>query len=191
MKIAPSALLSDLTSRTRDLLSAAESLRKLPLDALTWKANPESWNALECLDHLNLYGDFYLPALQHAIQNSRFQQPEKEFKSGLLGNYFAESMLPGAKMKPMKTFKDKNPIGKTLSLATVDAFIAQQKQMLELLEMAQKVNLTRTKSPISISKLIRLRLGDTFRFVIFHEQRHIVQAQKVVNASGKGVLEEV
>ncbi|MFM7022373.1 MAG: hypothetical protein ACKOXB_05295 [Flavobacteriales bacterium] len=56
----------------------------------------------------------------------------------------------------------------------------QQKQTLELLEAAGKVDLKKVKTSVSISKFIRLRLGDTFRFVIYHNQRHIAQAQKVL-----------
>jgi uncharacterized damage-inducible protein DinB len=45
-----------------------------------------------------------------------------------------------------------------------------------LLQSAREVDLNRTKTAISITKLITLKLGDTFRFVITHNERHMAQA---------------
>jgi len=38
--------------------------------------------------------------------------------------------------------------------------------------------------PLSISKLVTLKLGDTFRFLIAHEQRHFIQARNSLKAIG-------
>ncbi|MEN7548701.1 DinB family protein [Rapidithrix thailandica] len=157
-------------------------LKELTKDALNWKINPESWSILECIEHLNLYGDFYLPGIEERMTNGRDLAPSDEFNSGLLGNYFANSLLPKEKLNKMKTFKDKDPAGSDLELSTLDRFIRQQLKTLELLEKAKKVNLTRIKTSISITKLLKLRLGDTFRVLIYHNQRHLVQAEKVVKA---------
>jgi hypothetical protein len=60
---------------------------------LTWKENENSWSILGYLEHLNLYGDFYLPQMENKIENST-TRAEIEFKSEMFGNYFAKSMLP-------------------------------------------------------------------------------------------------
>ncbi|WP_353959979.1 hypothetical protein [Chryseobacterium tructae] len=80
----------------------------------------------------------------------------------------------------MKTLEIMNPIHSQLNKGVVNEFIQQQQQLLDLLEKAKHINLEKTKTAISISKLITLKLGDTFRFVIYHNQRHIVQAEKVI-----------
>ena len=41
-------------------------------------------------------------------------------------------------------------------------------------------NLTKVKTSITISNWIKLRLGDTFRFVIHHNLRHVVQAKNLL-----------
>ena len=46
---------------------------------------------------------------------------------------------------------------------------------------SKNVNLDKIKTAISISKLIRLKLGDTFRVLIYHNERHIKQAEKVLH----------
>jgi hypothetical protein len=57
--------------------------------------------------------------------------------------------------------------------------------MLSLLEQAKSVNLQKIKASITLSKFIKLRLGDVFRVVIYHNERHLEQAFKAV---GKEIL---
>lgn len=81
----------------------------------------------------------------------------------------------------MKTFQNMNPLNSKLDKKVIDEFINQQESLLRLLEESRKVSLNKTRTAISISKLIKLKLGDTFRFVIYHNQRHMVQAQRIEN----------
>ena len=179
MKIKADSLLSDLKETTRQLLNKAELLQQKPISVLYWKENQDSWSVLECLEHLNLYGDFYLVEIEKSIKLAK-NSAEPIFKSGMLGNYFAESMLPKAKLNKMKTFKDKNPINSKLDKKVIDRFMQQQKQLIDLLEKARLVSLNTTKTSISISKWVKLKLGDTFRFFINHQIRHFKQIENLL-----------
>ncbi|MEO9893947.1 DinB family protein [Aurantibacter sp.] len=174
-------LLQDLIERTRKHINEAEKFKSLPTETLNWRVANDSWSILECFEHLNLYGDFYIPELKKRMESSK-TQPKENFKSGVLGNYFAKSMLPKEKLNKMKTFKDKNPIGSTLDKTTMNRFIAQQEKILNLLDKSRAVDLNKIKTAISISKLIKLRIGDTFRVVVYHNERHILQANNVLNS---------
>jgi len=94
-------------------------------------------------------------------------------------------MLPKEKLNKMKTFKSMNPIGSNLDKTVLETFLSQQKTSLELLQQAEKVSLTKNKTGISISKWIKLKLGDTFRVVIYHNLRHIIQAEKVIKEASR------
>jgi hypothetical protein len=179
MKTPTENLISDLLERTRQNLNRAEQLNTLDPEVLNYKTSPDSWSALECLAHLNFYGDFYLPEIDKRIKASRYPA-EPVFKAGLLGNYFAKMMLPGEKMKPMKTLKSTNPNGSQLDKSTIEKFIQQQKKILQLLDNARKVSLNKTKASISIAPMLKLKIGDTFRVVIYHNDRHIAQAKRAV-----------
>lgn len=80
----------------------------------------------------------------------------------------------------MKTFNEMNPMGKKLDKSVLETFIAQLNQMLQILETARNKDLNRIKTSISISKWIKLKLGDTLRIVIYHNHRHILQAKKAL-----------
>lgn len=184
MKMKSEQLRSELITWTHQHMNDAEALKQMSLEALRWKASSQQWNVLECIEHLNLYGDYYLPEIEQQISRSK-HTGEEVFKSGLLGNYFAKSMLPREKLNKMKAFQDKNPLDCKLDKSVLDRFIAQQQQTLELLDQSRKVSLSRTKTGISITKWIRLRLGDTFRVVIYHNRRHMEQIDKTLQAYKK------
>ncbi|MCE4063667.1 DinB family protein [Chryseobacterium gleum] len=179
MKISTSELLDELKNRTKEHLEFAAMLSLKPEDDLNFRISEDSWSTLECLEHLNRYGDFYIPEINRRVSSAgRSSQPY--FKPGILGNYFAKSMLPKEKLNTMKTLKAMNPIHSSLDKSVVNTFIKQQEMMLELLEEAQHVDLEKIKTGISISKLIKLKLGDTFRFVIYHNSRHIEQIKRIL-----------
>lgn len=54
---------------------------------------------------------------------------------------------------------------------------AQLTQWEALLKVAKDKDLQRTLTPISISQWIKLRMGDTLRVVIFHQDRHFEQME--------------
>jgi hypothetical protein len=174
-------LIQTLLEQTRQIINQVEKLKTFDLNTLTWRENEVSWSILECLEHLNLYGDFYLPQIQNSIKISK-TKPETEFKSGLLGNYFAQSMLPKEKLNKMKTFKDKNPLNSDLDRTVLDKCINQQIILLDLLNQSRNVSLNQVKIQTSISSLIRLKLGDTFQFFVNHIIRHLKQIDRIQEA---------
>ena len=172
-------LLQELTDITNDNIKETEKLQLLSEEQLNFKPHDKSWSILECIEHLNRYGRFYIPEIKERI-NTSTHKLSTEFKTGVLGNYFAKSMLPKEKLNKMKTFKNMNPNNSDLDITVLNEFLNQQKEILILLKEAEQANLTKIKTGITISNLIKLRLGDTFRVVIYHNLRHIVQAKKVL-----------
>ncbi|MDO5981006.1 DinB family protein [Flavivirga spongiicola] len=179
MKVTSEALIAALIEKTRQNINQVEVLNQKPINKLNWKANEDIWSVLECIEHLNLYGDYYLPEIEQRITKST-SKTETHFKAGILGDYFAKILSPKEKLNKMKTLKDKNPNGSHLDKTTLERFLIQQEKMLELLDRARSVSLNKTKTGISISKLIKLKLGDTFRVVIYHNERHVEQAKKAL-----------
>ncbi|MGK0412256.1 MAG: hypothetical protein ACJA1B_000447 [Polaribacter sp.] len=184
MAIATEKLLQSLLEITRENLNSAELLKEETLASLNWKQNNESWSALECIEHLNRYGGFYIPEITKKIKASKHKS-SVIFKSNWLGTYFSKSVSYNEDLNKMKTFKSMNPLNSKLNIQTLEKFINQQHQIIELLDASKNVNLDKTKTAISISKLIKLKLGDTFRVVIYHNKRHMKQAEKTIKGSIK------
>jgi len=184
MKFNTEELIADLIEQTRININKVEKFKKLSGKELNHKENIEKWSVLECIEHLNLYGEFFNPEIRRRIEASH-SKPNSAFKSGVIGNYFVKTMLPKNKLNKMKTFKDKNPSGSSLNINVIDKFIIQQKEFLGLIKKSKNTNLTKTKTAISISKLIKMRLGDTFRFIVAHNERHLIQAENVIKTDNR------
>lgn len=179
MKTTSESLIADLIELTEKNIYDVEKLNQLPLNKLNFKTDEKSWSILECIEHLNLYGDFYLPKIEKLINSSK-TTPDNLYKAGLLGDYFAKSMQPKVNLNKMNTFKSKNPIGSDLNKNALDRFLSQQEKTIILLNKSRNVSLGKIKIPTTLGKLVKLKLGDTFRVVIYHNQRHIIQAKKVI-----------
>ncbi|WP_343672016.1 DinB family protein [Chitinophaga sp.] len=177
-------LLNDLHQQVDVLLSTAkEQLSTAPETVLLRQPAPEKWSAAQCLDHLNAYARFYIPAIEKAIQakltGSLPPSSSPVFKSGWLGDYFTKMMLPKADGYPgmkMQAPKGYRPLANLDAKQVVQEFIGWQESMQQLLEQAKLVNLESIKIPTTLGNWLKFSLGDTFRFVIAHEQRHMAQA---------------
>ncbi|RYY82025.1 MAG: DinB family protein, partial [Chitinophagaceae bacterium] len=136
--------------------------------------------------HLNAYGRYYLPAMRKAMTD-KVTHKNAWFQSGFWGDYFTKSMKPTNvyevknKMKAMKAYSFPN----SLHVDTVlNEFEAQQEELFQLIDLCQHVDVGAVRVPITITKMIKLRLGDTLRFLIAHEQRHLIQARTMLKTLG-------
>ncbi|MBZ4187755.1 DinB family protein [Niabella beijingensis] len=182
MTLQSQSLLDSLAQLTKKHIRFAETLLPLPETALAQRPAAGGWNALECLEHLNRYSSYYLDALQSCISKAA-SLPAATYRPGRLGNYFAKIIHPDTSRKKMKTPQPMNALHASLNRSVVTTFIDNQRQLLQLLEQARKVDLGKEKTGTSLSKLIRLKLGDTLRFVIYHNERHIRQAENVTGGT--------
>ena len=88
-----------------------------------------------------------------------------------------------AKYAASKTFnapKNAMPQAQPNPQKMIIAFIEQQEKLLQLIERARKINISRVRIPISISQWIKLKLGDTFLFLIAHQYRHTLQIERIL-----------
>ncbi len=180
-------LISELETQVEYLLKKAiGEWQLLPHPQFALKPSANAWSANECLQHLNSYGRFYLPAIQKAIEKATAGSTDY-FNSGWLGNYFTNMMLPkenGSLGLKMKSPKDHAPVKILESHQVIAEFIDQQETLLKLLHTSRQLDLNKVKVGISIAPFIRLKLGDVFRFLIAHLIRHSQQADRALMKNG-------
>ena len=190
MQIENNQLIDELLERMKKCTRLVKGFEALSVGQLQFK-NGDRWSILECLEHLNLYGDFYLVEIEKQILTNPQKNTSTKFKSGILGNYFANLMeVKEGKITKMKSPKDKNPSNKNLSITTINRFLKQQEQLVNLLNQCRSIDLTRTRAAISLTNLVKLRLGDTLRFFCYHIERHVVQAERAL-AEQHGTVNEI
>lgn len=180
-------LLSDLRKDVKDQLKKIEELRSV-IDILNKQPAPNKWSVAQVIEHLNSYNRYYLPEIEKSMEKKVAYNPV--FKSGLFGNYFTNMMAPKASkvVNKMSSPKDHVPKSDLDSSKVLEEFVKGQNKLVRLLEQAEKANLGKLRVPISISRFIKLKLGDTFRFLIAHQQRHFVQIDNTLAALGVSAL---
>jgi hypothetical protein len=152
---------------------------------LNWRPNTSSWNTLEILAHLNEYAKFYNKVLSDKIEKTKFKDPKENFTSSPLGRSAWKSMKLGNARNVKRKFKAPKNYNPTfypelVSPQATEIFVTNQSRLTEILEKAKNVNLRKVKVPISISKIVRLRLGDALMFVVYHNERHIEQLKTLL-----------
>jgi hypothetical protein len=179
-------LLNQLVANTRQLIVFAHFLQQESSDRLLQSPSLGKWSVAQLLQHLNGYGDYYLPLLEKEMLSSN-KPARAEFKPGWLGNYFTNLMLPGKDGKigkKMQAPKNRRPPAHLDQKEVLSVFLVQQQQLLDLLEKAKYKNIGAIRIPISLSRFIKLKAGDTFRFLVAHQQRHFYQIKNVLTELG-------
>lgn len=179
-------LLEDLKTLTERIQKEVQE-RFLPLNEgqLAWRPRPESWSIADCMAHLNKYARYYNKVMRTKMEESE-EEVQKTFTSSHLGRTMYRTMKLGKKKnirKKMRAPKGYNPIQnpEIIGSEPIAEFIRHQDTMIDLLDKAKDVNLKKIKIPISISKIIKMRLGDALAFIIYHNERHVQQAHHVMS----------
>lgn len=168
-------LILQLQNDVQEIIESTEQeVLNLDINIVQWKENADSWSVLECYEHLNIYNRHYNLELEKALSISSSLQV---FKSGWLGNYFVKMIAP-TNEKTIKTMKHVDPKGSHLTFQVVEEFLNHQKKLLQLLNLAKNKNLNLRKIRVEFLKILKIKIGDGFRFVIAHEQRHLQQIRR-------------
>jgi hypothetical protein len=151
-----------------------------------WKSIENSWNVLEIFAHLNHYAKYYHTTFKNKITKTRFTKPSEIFISSPLGRSAWKSMKLGNANNIKRRFKapkSYNPMfdSNLIKGNDIEIFHDYLNELQTIIDSAQKVNLRKVKIPISISTIIRLKLGDALLFVVYHNQRHLQQALNLIN----------
>ncbi|MEQ8927261.1 MAG: DinB family protein [Fulvivirga sp.] len=155
-------------------------INKQPQENLTKKADEKSWNALECVDHMNKAMSLYTDQMKPL---KLIEGVEEEVKIGWKGKFFAEGMRPkGEKISyKMPTTKIFIPASKTAD-ETLNSFLQTLEWSKEFLESNRSKEWKGKKVTSALGPLVKFNLAEAFNFLLAHNERHILQAQKAMNS---------
>ncbi len=151
-----------------------------------WKLNESTWSIIEIMAHLNKFANYYHHTFINYIHKTKFNSPSENFISSPLGRSAWKSMKLGNANNVKRKFKSLrifNPVYEKQLIKgnDIELFRDNLKELFSIIESSKNVNIRKVKIPISISKLIRFRLGDAFLWVVYHNERHLQQATNLMN----------
>ena len=176
MKLNKYRLIEELETELRNQIAQVkENFENASESVLQSPAATGGWSILQCLDHLNSYGLYYLPQIRDALEKAK-KSDKTTYESGWFGDYFTKIMSPETGTKKFKAFKDHLPAELPDSKGVISEFLRQEELLLQYLSDAKRIDMASVRVPVSISRWIGIRLGDTFRFLLAHNRRHLIQA---------------
>lgn len=139
------------------------------------------WSMLQCLKHLSFAVEVYNKNVENAFLTGKYNSPADSFKSHWKGDMFTKMISPkdDGTIKPMKTFKSMNPTVVMDAEPTLYEFFTLHQKFADLIEESRSFDLNKVKVNTALGPMVKLRLGDAFRFIIGHAERHLMQLKRI------------
>lgn len=165
--------------------TSQENFAGLTKEQLNWQPGEKKWSIGQCLAHLIKINRAYCDAIRNKLDTSAnaATNGQAPFQHSLMGRLFIKLMDPRSSLK-MPAPPAMRPDVQTFEPSVVQEFIDQQAEIAELLTKAGEYDFTRVKIPSPFFGLLKFRLGEIFDVVVKHEQRHVQQAKRVMQAEG-------
>ncbi len=157
--------------------------RPLSDDQLNRGPGPGKWSVGQCLEHLNIVGGLYLPLISRKLKAARERgtRPAELVKHGYFGRKMTEAMRVPAADKPLISPQQYAPSGYRLPRTVLEVFGRQLDELTHLIEQARTVNMNAVRIPNPIIPLYYPRLPDVLEMLVVHLDRHINQAERVLD----------
>lgn len=162
---------------------ATEFARALTIGQLNWKPAPGAWSIGQCLAHLAIGNEIYVAAIAMALTGAPAGSAD-EIRPGWFARYFIREYIAPTD----KNTRHKSP-PRIRPLPDVDAQILQRfldtnAQARSLIERAQHVDVNRVRFKNPFVGWIRFTVGTGLEILSKHEQRHLLQAERVRSSAG-------
>jgi hypothetical protein len=147
-------------------------------EQLNWQPAPGAWSVGQCLEHLCITNEAYLPRMTSALQgvpNSLVEQ----ITLGAFGRWFIRNFIePSPKSKRVSAPRKIRP-GTRVGVSVIERFLSGNKACRELIVAARGKNVNRIRFWNPLVPGLRFTVGTGLEIISGHERRHLLQAERV------------
>jgi hypothetical protein len=168
--------------------NAAEARSKfgaLSKEQLNWKPSAEGWSVGQCFDHL-IKGDDGILAKIEPITEGRHKPKFFErvpFLPKLFGHFLLKAVAP-ENPKKMKNPAVIDPAQSDIEADVVEKYLGVQKRAAAAMQASGNVDLEKTVMTSPVASFITYSVMDGYRVIVTHDQRHLRQAERVMQTEG-------
>lgn len=177
--------LEDYARQLDSVNAAARALvANYPVEELTRAAAGGGWSVAECLLHVAVTAEAYLPVIGEALKEGRKagKLGEGPFQYGLLARMFLWVLEPPVRMR-FKAPGIFQPRPQPDLQEALDRFVAAHLAVQKLLGEAAGLDLAAIRVTSPANEKVKLPVGAAFGVLTAHARRHLWQARRVVSAS--------
>jgi hypothetical protein len=177
-----------------DFGSARERLHRLQatVPAEKWATRPSegSWSVAECIAHLNLTSQAYVPLLREALARGRAAggAAPARFRRDLLGWVVWRAVRPEtrAKIKTSAPYVPAIPTAGASAAEIAAEFDRLQDEQIALIRQGEGLPLGKMKIVSPFGPGFKYSVYSAFTIIPAHQHRHLQQAERAWQALSKG-----
>lgn len=143
---------------------------------------PGKWHMLQCIEHMSRATEVYVNNVAEKLQNGALPPANQEYKGHWKGRMFAKmnAPKPGEEIPmKLKTFKAMEPPQELDAQTVLDRFYTVHEQMIATVNNSRSINIDKVKVATALGPMVKLRVGEAYRFVLAHTERHLVQLKRI------------
>jgi DinB superfamily len=174
--------------RLADDLNANDQTARMLVAGLTdeqlnWQPAPASWSIGQCLEHLCVTNEFYLPPISAALREKpRF--PVEEITPGWFGGWFIRSFAEPSSNSRRASAPGKIRPGPRTDRSVLNRFLSSNQVCRDLILVARGNNVNRIRFWNPFLPGLRFTVGTGLKIIVGHERRHLLQAKRVKDSAG-------
>ena len=164
-----------------ELESATERLHRLRsvFSDEDWVQRPEPsrWSPAECVAHLNLTAEKYLPAIAEAIVDAEPAAENVRFRRDLVGWMLWKMMAPPVRFRT-KTAPAFVPTADDPPTMVIDRFLKYQNEQIAMVQRCDGLRIDRVKMRSPFDDRVKYSVYSALTILPAHQHRHLWQAEQ-------------
>ncbi|HEY6253043.1 MAG TPA: DinB family protein [Candidatus Angelobacter sp.] len=152
-------------------------------EQLNWQSQPGTWSVGQCLEHLCISNEVYLPPISGALKGKPVS-PTQEITPGWFGRWFIRSFIePSAQTKRARAPGKIAPRAAQVEPSILDRFLKSTQGIREIIRQARDRDVNRIRFRNPLISVIYFTVGTGFQILSGHQRRHLLQAERVKEAA--------
>jgi hypothetical protein len=157
--------------------SAKELVVGLNSEQLNWQSAPDAWSVGQCLEHLCIANEVYLPAIAASLAGRSVSAVE-EITPGWFARWFIRSYIEPSPQSKRASAPRKIVPSPRVEPSVLDRFLRSNQAARELVRHAGKYDVNHIRFRNPFIPVLRFTAGTGLQIVSRHERRHLVQAER-------------
>jgi hypothetical protein len=147
---------------------------------LNWKPRPGEWSVGQCIEHLYVSNEVYCPAISSALVGHP-PAVVQDITPGWFGQWFIRNYIEPSPRTKRRAPKKIRP-GAQVEPSILERFLDSNHRVRELVQSARNYDVNRIRFRNPFVPVIRFTVGTGLEILSKHQQRHLLQAERIRNS---------
>jgi DinB superfamily len=145
---------------------------------LNWKPTEDVWSVGQCLHHLYVTNEVYLPAIAKALDDQP-PSPVQRITPGWLGRWFIRTYIEPSPRSKRARAPGKIAPAQQIDSSVLEIFLQSNDIARALVRRAAGYDVNRLRFKNPLIPLVRFTVGTGMEILWRHQRRHLLQAERI------------